>query len=125
MRLRLPVNSLTYIILVLHLLVPMLDSVVCADCMGNAPFQGETTIDYLQAPHDDVIYTSHDGTQSKTPGERNAKSFCLICFNVLMGVEVSFPNLHIAVSQHDGPHAVTALSDLHYSIDKPPQNNLV
>ena len=125
MNLRLLTKVITYVILILYVLIPMLDSMVCADCLGNAPFQGETTIGHLQAPHDDVSYSSHDGTQSKTPGEQDAKSFCSICANVLMGVEVFSPQVHISVAQWDGPHAVPALSELHYSIDKPPQNLLV
>jgi hypothetical protein len=93
--------------------------------MGNAPFQGETTIGQLKAFHDDVAYSSKDGTQSKTPSEQNAKSFCSICANFLMGVEVSSPNPHTIVAPYDGPHAVPARPELHYSINKPPQNLLV
>ena len=127
MRLRLLRNHLTYVILILYVLIPFFDSMVCADCSGNAPFQGETTISQLKAFHDDVIYSSKDGTQSKTSGGQDAKSLCScsICANVLMGVEVFSTNLHIVVSQYDSPHAILALSELHYSIHKPPQNLLV
>ena len=122
---RLRMNPLTYVILVLYVLIPMLESMVCADCMGNAPYQGETTIGHLQVYHDDVIYSSKDGPQSKTSGAQGAKSFCPICSNVLMGVEVSSPNPHTIVAPYDGPHAVPARHELHYSINKPPQNLLV
>lgn len=122
MRLRLLRSLITYVILILYVLIPILDIMVCADCMGNAPFQGETTIGHLQALHDDVSYSSKDGTQSKTRGTEDAKSFCSICANVLMSVEVSSPNPHTIVAQYDGQHTVSALSELHYSIDKPPQN---
>jgi len=103
----------------------MLDSMVCADCIGNAPFQGEATIGNLQAPYVDVSYSSNDGTQSKTPGTQDAKSFCLICANILMGVEAFSPNPHIVMAQCNGPQAVPSHSELHYSINKPPQNLLV
>jgi hypothetical protein len=105
----------------------MLDSMVCADCVDNAPFQCEATIGYPQAPHDDMIYTSHDETQSKNsvPSDQAARCFCPICANVRMGVEVFSPNVNIAVAQWDGPSAVATLSEFHSSIDKPPQNLLV
>ena len=122
MRLRLPRNPLTYVILTLYVLIPFFDSMVCADCIGNAPFQGETTIGHLQASRNDVSYSSKNGTQSKTCGAQDAKSFCSICANVLMGVEVFSTNPHIVVSQYYGSHAIFALSELHYSINKPPQN---
>ena len=125
MRLRLFKSLITYVILILYVLIPMLESMVCAACMGNAPYQGETTIGHLQVYHDDVIYSSKDGPQSKTPGAQDAKSFCSICCNVLMGVEVSSPNPHTIVAPYDGPHAVPARHELHYSINKPPQNLLV
>jgi len=125
MRLRLLRSPLTYVILILYVIIPMLDSMVCADCMGNAPFQGETTIGHLQPPYVDVSYSSKDGTQSKTPGTQDAKSFCPICSNVLMGVEVFSPHVHTSVAPWYGPWAVTALSEPHYSINKPPHNHLV
>lgn len=124
MRLRLFKSLIIYVILISYVLIPMLDSMVCADCMDNAPFQCDTAIGSLRTPHGDVIYTSHDGTQSKTPapGEHPAKSFCSICANFLMGIKVFSPNAHISVAQWDGPSAVPVLSELHYSINKPPQN---
>lgn len=125
MRLRFLKSLVTYGILILYVLIPILDSMVCADCIDNAPFQGEATIGHLQAPHDDVSYSSKDGAQSKTSGAQDAKSYCSICSNVILGVEVFFPNLHIIVAQCDGPHVVPALFDLHHSIYKPPQNLLV
>lgn len=124
MRLRVPVNSLTYIILILYVFIPMLDGMVCADCTGNPPFQGKTTIGHLQAPHDDVIYPSHAGTKSQTSAEQNTRSFCSICANVLMGVEVFLPQVHNPVAPWHAPCAVPILSEFHYSIDKPPQNLL-
>lgn len=124
MRLGSYINPLTYIILVLHVFVPILDCMACAHCMGSAPFRGETTIGHLQAPPDDVIYSPHDGTAAKAPGEQAAKSLCSICANVLMGTEVFLPQVHISVAQWHGPCAVPALSELHSSINKPPQNPL-
>jgi len=72
-----------------------------------------------------VTYPSHDGTKSKTSDEQqNTQSFCSICANVLMGVEVFLPQVHVSVAQWHGPCVVPALSELHYSINKPPQNIL-
>jgi hypothetical protein len=92
--------------------------------MGNAPFRGETTIAHLQASHDDATYTSHDGAQSKIPGEQNAEFHCSICANFLMGVEVFSLHAYIFVTQWNGLCAVPPLSELHHSINKPPQNLL-
>lgn len=117
-------SLITYAILILYVLIPVLDSTVCADCLGHVPLQGETTISRLQVLYDGS-YTSHEGTQSKTPGEQHAKYLCSICSNSPLEVEVSAPNLYLAVSPYDGPSAVPALSESHYSINKPPQNLLV
>ena len=116
----------TSAVLLLYVLTPLLDSMVCAGCMDDKPFQCETTIGCLQAPKDEVVYTAHDGAQSPPPvsDEHAAKSFCSICANFLTGVEVFSPNVHTAIAPWDGPCAVPALSELHYSIDKPPQNLL-
>ena len=126
MRSRLVKCCSTLVILLLYILTPLLDSTVCAGCLDNEPFQCKTNIGCLQAPHNEVAYPSHDGTQSNTPAsdEHGAKSFCSICVNFLTGVDVFSPNTHIVVSQWDGPSDVTALSELHYSIYKPPQNPL-
>jgi hypothetical protein len=125
MRLRFIKNSLTYAILILCVFVPMLDGMVCADCIGNDPFQGETTISHLQSLHDDVRYSSKDGAPSKTASTQDAESFCSICANDLMGVEILSPDIHIPVAQCDVPCAEPTLSELHYPINKPPQNLLV
>lgn len=124
MRLRLFRNLATYVILLLYVLIPMLDSMVCASCMESAPLQCETSIGYLLAPRNDVVSASHDGAQSKTPlpDEYAAKSFCSICANFLTGVEVSSQHVHASVAQWDGPCAVPPLSVLYRSINKPPQN---
>jgi len=102
----------------------MLDCMSCADCMGNVPFQGETKISHLQVPHDDAVDPAHDATKSKTSNENHAKSFCSICANVLMAVEAIFPNPPTSIAYCDAPPAVPALSELHHSINKPPQNLL-
>jgi hypothetical protein len=127
MRLRLLKRLGTCAILLLYVLVPLLDSMVCAECMDHASFQCETTIGHLQAPHGDMIYAAHTEAPSKTsaPGDQAAKCFCPICANVRMGVEVFSPNVNFAVAQWDGPSAAAALSEFHSSIDKPPQNLLV
>jgi hypothetical protein len=123
MRFRLLRSLITYAILMLYVFIPMLDSMVCADCIGS-PFQSEATIGHLQTSHDDETYASHDGTQSKAFDDQDAKSFCSICANVLMGAELFASNLQIIVVPHDCQHAVPALAELHYSINKPPQNLL-
>lgn len=126
MSLRFLKSLITCGILFLYVLTPMLDSMVCTDCIGKAPYQGETTIGHLQTPYGDVISPSHDGAQSETPGsdEQAAKCFCSICVNFLAGVKVFAPRVHIVVARWAGPGVSPALSELHYSIDRPPQNLL-
>jgi len=125
MHLQLHRSLITYAILLFYLCTPMLDSMVCAVCAGNAPFQGEITTSQMKTSYVDVSYSQNGEMQSSTTSEQSNKSFCSICANVLMGTEDSSSNLHIIVAQCDSPHALPAISELHYSIDKPPQNLLV
>ena len=126
MRLRFFRYCVTSAVLLLYVLTPLLDSMVCAGCMDDKPFQCETTIGCLQAPKDEVVYTAHDGAQSPAPvsDEHAANSFCSICANSPTGVDTFSQNVHTAITPWDGACAVPALSELHYSIDKPPQNHL-
>ncbi len=118
-------SLITYAILLFYLCTPMLDIMVCAVCLGNAPFQGEITTSQMKTPYVDVSYSQNGEMQSSTTSEQGNKSFCSICASVLMGAEDSSSNLHIIVAQCDSPRALPAISELHYSIDKPPQNLLV
>lgn len=124
MRLQILKNLITYAILIFYLCTPMLDSIVCADCMGNAPFRGEATISHTQTLHVDVSYSKKGETHSNTTTEQGQKSFCSICANVLLGVEIYSPQVHILLAESYGTHIATPLSELHYSIHKPPPNFL-
>lgn len=125
MRLQRPKNLITYAILLVYLCTPMLDSIVCADCIGKTSFRGEITKSYPNTSNVDVSYTKKGETQSNTATEQGHKSFCSICANVLMGTEVSSVNPPIILTQCDNPRSLPAISELHYSINKPPQNFLV
>lgn len=125
MRLRFLKSLVIYGILVLYVLIPTLNSIACANCMDKEALQCKATIGCLKAPHDEAGYTSHDETGSKTPGKQAATSFCSICANFLVGVEAFPSQVHLSVVQWVGPSAMPAPSDLHHSIDKPPQNRLV
>ncbi len=125
MRRKISKSLITYAVLLFYICTPMLDCAVCVDCAGHVPFQGETTISHMQTSHIDVSYSKKDETQSNTATEQGHQSFCSICANVLMGTEVSSSNLHIIVAQCDSPRALPMISELHYSIDKPPQNSIV
>lgn len=125
MRLRLIKSLIIYGILILYVLIPVLDSIACANCMDKEALQCKTTIGCLKAPHDEAGYASHDETGSKTSGKQAAASFCSICANFLLGVEVFASQVRLSVTQWVNPSAVPALSILHHSIDKPPQNHLV
>jgi len=125
MRLQILKNLITYAILIFYICTPMLDSIVCADCMGNAPFRGEAAISHIQTSHVDVSYSKKGETRSNTTTEQGHKSFCSICANVLLGVEVYSSQVPILIVQRNDTHIAPPLSELHYSIHKPPPNFLV
>ncbi|MBP1750013.1 MAG: hypothetical protein H6Q52_2552 [Deltaproteobacteria bacterium] len=125
MRLQILKNFITYAILIFYICTPMLDGMVCADCIGNAPFRGEITISHMKTAHADVSYSQKGEKHSNTATEQGHKSFCSICANALMGTEISSINPPIVVVQCINPPALPVISELHYSIDKPPQNILV
>ena len=118
-------NFIIVAILLCYLCVPMLDGMICADCIGNAPFRGEKTISHVKTTPVGVNYAKKGAAHANPATEQGHKSFCSICANVLMGTEVSSVNPPIILTQYDNPRALPAISELHYSIDKPPQNFLV
>ena len=112
-----------YIILLFYLCTPMLDSIVCEDCIGNAPFHGETSLRHSKALHTDVTYSTKTKKQAGTEGDATHKSFCPICANSLLNVYVFSPQVNIPVVEWDPPDLVPPLSKFHHHIHKPPQNN--
>ena len=124
MRPRLLVMPLTYLIILCYLLAPMLDSMVCADCMGNAPFPAQTTISQQPNANDDGGSAANCGAQSSPHSKQTTKSSCSICANFLVGVEVFSPHMYIPVIQYNAPLVIPPPSEFHYSINKPPQNLL-
>jgi hypothetical protein len=124
MCLRLLKSLVIYGILILYVLMPIFDSMVCADCSSGAPFQRQTT-DHLQASHGDVIYPSHDGEQSRTSDEQTAVSFCELCADFVLDVDVFASHVHLSITRWDGICDLSALSNPFNSIYKPPQNYLV
>ena len=125
MRFKSPGNKIIYGILLFYLCTPLLDGMVCTDCMGNVPFRGEITIGHMPTSPVAVSYFSKGETQSNTAGEQDHKFICSICANVLLGTEVSSVHPPVIVAQCDNPRALPMISEVHYSIDKPPQNSLV
>ena len=126
MFLKMPKNLIIYAVLLFYIFTPMLDSVICTDCAGHAPLQGETTISHMKTSHVDVSYSKKNETQSGSTTEQGHQFFCSICANVLMGTEVSSSvTPSIIIAQCENPRVLPAISELHYSIDKPPQNILV
>ena len=125
MRAKIIKNLQIFFILLFYLCTPMLDSLVCADCIGHVPYQSETIISHLKILHNDVNYFIQDGSQSNTPGEQENKSFCSICANSLLGVDIDSQQVHVLVFQSSGAHVGSPLSEIQYNIYKPPQNHLV
>jgi hypothetical protein len=110
-----------YFIFIVHIVVPMLDKVTCADCLSGIPFQGKETLLCLQSASNDVRYSSREG-QSKPSETADATSHCPICTNDLMGAEIYslYPNHVITLLK--SPRIIASLLDMSYPIDKPPQN---
>lgn len=124
MRLQIPKCFMTYAIVLFYLCTPMLDGTVCADCAG-APLGGGITISHMKTAHVDVNYSKKGQTRSNTDREQGHKSFCSICANSILGIEVYSSQEPILVVQSNETHMEPPLSELHYSIHKPPPNFLV
>lgn len=122
MRLRLLKKLITYGILILYVLIPVLDSIVCADCIGSLAPQRGAAICHLQSPLDEVAYTAPGGGRSQTPSGQAAPTFCSICADFPTGVEGFSQHVHSCVAQWVGPSGAPPLSEYHNSIIKPPQN---
>jgi hypothetical protein len=93
-------------VLLIYLVTPMLDSMLCADCIGNVPFRGVTTISHIETSHVDVSYSKKG------------------CSNSILDTEIYSPQVHILVAKSDCITIEQPLSELHCSIHKPPQNFL-
>lgn len=125
MRLLMRKKFIIIAILLCYLCMPMLDSIICADCIGNAPFWGEKTISHVKTTPVGVSYAKKGAAHSNPATEQGHKSFCSICANILMVTETSFVNPPVILTQCDNPPSLPAVSELHCSIYKPPQNFLV
>ena len=125
MRFRLLRNYVTFFILLFYLCTPMLDSMLCTDCIGNVPFRGLTTISHMETSHVDVSYSKKGCSQSKTSNERGNKSLCSICANSVLSADVYSQQMHVLVKHNNVNPLDQPLSELHYSIHKPPPNSFV
>jgi hypothetical protein len=125
MRLQILKNFITYAIIIFYICTPMLDGMVCADCVGNAPLGGGLTISHMKTSHIDVSYSKKGQTRSSTNNEQGHKFFCSICANSILGFEVYSSQMPILVVQSVGTYIASPFSELHYSIHKPPPNSLV
>lgn len=101
----------------------MLDGMLCASCLGNAPFEGKIVVSTVKSACADLIFSKKDNPQSTTAGEQD-KTFCSICANTIIGVDVFYPDRNIVVTQFNFSREVPVDPILNYSIDKPPQNSL-
>lgn len=111
-------------VLLIYLVTPMLDSMLCADCIGNVPFRGVTTISHIETSHVDVSYSKKGCSQSNTSTKQGHKFSCSICSNSILDTEIYSPQVHILVAKSDCITIEQPLSELHCSIHKPPQNFL-
>ena len=118
-------SLIVYAVLLFYLCTPVLDSMVCADCAGNVPFRGETTISHMKTLHTDVSYSRKGETKSETIPDQDHKTICSICANVVMDTEISSVNPPAVTAQSHDAQTFDLISALHCPIDKPPQNRLV
>jgi hypothetical protein len=102
----------------------MLDSMICADCIGNPPFSGKENISRMKSGID--ISSSKQGdTKSSTDSKQSNKIFCSTCAGSVLGVEINSPQAPVQVVQRVDTYIKSPFSELHYSIHKPPPNSLV
>lgn len=125
MRFRLFKKHLTYFVVLFYLCTPMLDNMVCADCIGNAPFQGEIATVNIESPPFDVSSSQKDNTRSSNNSKQGNKSFCSVCANSILSVEINSAQVPVQVVQSVSTDITSPFSELHYSIHKPPPNYLV
>jgi hypothetical protein len=125
MRLKGNKSLIIYAVLLFYLCTPLLDGLVCAGCAGHVPFQLETAIGHMKTMHKDVSYDTKNEQHSNTDTEKRDQSFCSICANSIMNTDVYSVNPPVIIAQYHKPRALPLASELHYSIDKPPQNIFV
>ncbi len=118
-------SLIVYAVLLFYLCTPVIDSMICADCAGNVPFQGKTTISHMKTLHTDVSYSRKGETKSETTADQDHKTICSICANVVMDAESSSVNPPAITAQSHDAQVFDVISDPHCPIDKPPQNCLV
>ena len=118
-------SFIIYAILLFYVCTPMLDSMLCADCIGNVPFRGVTTISHMETAHVDVSYSKKGCSQSNTSNEQGNKSLCSICANSALSADVYSQQMHVLIEHHKANPIEQPLSELHHSIHKPPPNFLV
>lgn len=106
-----------------YICTPMLDGMVCASCLGNAPFEGKIVVSTVKSACANLIFSKKDNPQSTSAGEQD-KTFCSICANTIIGTDIFYYDKYVVVTQFNRPREVPANPILNYSIDKPPQNSL-
>lgn len=126
MRSKKPRSLIVCAVLIFYICTPLLDSAVCADCIGNVPFLGVATISHLETWHADVNHSRQGCSQTNNSNEQGHKSSCSICSNsIFLDTEVCSPQVHILVAKSVCIPIEQPLSELHYSIHKPPPNSFV
>lgn len=125
MRSKIPRSLIAYAALIFYICTPLLDSAVCADCVGNVPFPAAATLSPMETLHADVSYSRKDCPQANDPTEQGHRSSCSICSNSALDTEPYSPQVHVLVSNCDCIPIEQPLSELHYSIHKPPPNFFV
>jgi hypothetical protein len=103
----------------------MFDNMMCADCIINVPSRGEIATSPMKISNVDISNSNKNDPQSNTSTEQGNKIFCSICANSILGVEVYSPQVPAKTVQSVSTYITSPLSELHYSIHKPPPNSLV
>ena len=108
------------------LVVPFLDSMVCADCRGFVPCSGVAEMSRLAAPHVDVIPSVGNGAdQTNGSSGEEDKSVCSICVNIAAGTYSSYSASLDSVGSQNMQITYSIPLEPSFSISKPPQNSPV
>ncbi|MRR18362.1 MAG: hypothetical protein EG826_18120 [Deltaproteobacteria bacterium] len=117
-------RRIIWVIVLFYVLVPMFDSMVCADCIGRAPFQGDLTHSSMKALNADASISLHGAFPSGGEGSQDDQFICSICANSLMGAEFCSLEAPVLTTSRGAVISLTPISKFHPSIHKPPQNSL-
>lgn len=114
------------LMLTAYIVVPFLDSMICADCRGGVPFSGVAEISHLAAPHFDVMPSvGNEADPINGSSGEEANSVCSICVNIAAGTCSKYSAPLDSVGPQNIQITYSIPLEPSFSISKPPQNSPV